>query len=333
MNADRPVIGMIGAGMISRAHMPGLRRLADQILIHSLEGAQELADECGGTVVLTLEELLDRADIVDIVTPTFTHYDLVRRCLEAGKDVIVEKPIALTEQQASDLVRLADSLGRRLFPAHVVRYASEYALAKEAVDAGELGDLAVLRFSRSGSYPTRTAWFADMEKSGGILMDLSIHDVDVARWIAGEIVQVSATLRRTGTAEEPVDAGHILLTHASGAITHCSSLWGPSHLPFETEFSIAGTGGTLSHSSREEAPVISTITVDDEAAGLLPATDPQSDPYARELQDFVTAITRGGGTRVTAEDGLQAVRVVSAALESVRRGQPMVLATSEGSAK
>ncbi|MDN3311711.1 Gfo/Idh/MocA family oxidoreductase [Microbacterium oryzae] len=326
MNDDRPVIGMIGAGMISRAHMPGLQRLAREVLIYSVEGAEDVAETYGGTVVATFEELLERSDIVDIVTPTFTHYDLVRRCLLAGKDVIVEKPIALTQEQATEVVRLAHDLGRRLFPAHVVRYSAPYALAKEAVDAGEIGEVAVMRFSRSGSFPTRTPWFADAEKSGGVLMDLTIHDVDVARWIAGDIVQVYATLRRAGTPEQPMESAHVLLTHVSGAITHCAGLWGPAHLPFETEFSISGTGGTLAHSSRAESAVVSTVAADDLDAGLMPVVDPQEDPYGLELADFVAGIRGRRETRVTAEDGLDAVRVVSAAWESVRSGQPVTLA-------
>ncbi|MBK0297482.1 gfo/Idh/MocA family oxidoreductase, partial [Bacillus sp. S34] len=64
-----------------------------------------------------------------------------------------------------------------------------YVRLKEAVTTGLLGDLAVLRFVRSGAFPTRTPWFADRALSGGIVMDQMIHDIDIARWVAGEVVR------------------------------------------------------------------------------------------------------------------------------------------------
>lgn len=296
--------------------------------MHSEHGADEIVQtHGGGTVVSTLQELLDSVDVVFIATPTFTHADIARRALEAGKHIITEKPVTLTNADAQDLLRLAHQTDRHVYPAHVVRYFPEYVRLKAAVDAGRLGDLAVLRFARSGSFPTRTAWFADPELSGGIIMDQMIHDLDIARWVAGEVTTVSATSVRTGNETTPIEAAHVLLTHESGAISHVAGVWGAAHLEFTTEYSVAGTLGTLTHSSARERNYTTDYADLSAGAQLTPATDPAASPYFLELQEFVTAIQGGSQPRVTLSDGVAAVRIANAALESLRTGQPVDLAS------
>lgn len=325
----RPVIGLVGAGGISRAHLPALLELGSAVLIFSAVGAPVLAAEYPSPpvpveVVASLDELLDRSDVVDVVTPTFTHHDIVKAALEAGCDVVCEKPMARTSADAQELVDLAGARGLRLFPAHVVRYFPEYVALKGAVDRGRLGELAVLRFVRSGSFPT-SPWFADVDASGGIVMDQMIHDLDQARWIAGPVRKVSA-LRVCTTADgHPLEAAHVILTHASGAISQCSGVWGPPNLEFVTEYSVSGTGGTLFHSSREENTYVAELQEVGSAGGYLPATDPAGSPYTLELRDYLGAIGGGPRPRVGATDGVEAVRIAEAALASAVTGRPVSL--------
>jgi predicted dehydrogenase len=317
-------VGLIGAGGISNSHLPNLLALGADVYVHSLEGAADLvARHSGGTVVGSLDELLDAVDIVDVVTPTPTHFALVKRALEAGKDVISEKPLARTDEQARELEELAARLGRRLYPAHVVRFFPAYVRLHEAVTAGLLGDLAVLRFSRSGAFPTRTPWFADRAQSGGIIMDQMLHDIDIARWVAGEVTRVSAVSSKAGDAEHPIEAAHVLLSHRSGAISHIAGLWGPAHLAFTTEFSVTGTLGTLEHSSAAERNVRTDLAESATGGGILPDVDPTDDPYFLELREFVGAFTGGADPRVGLRDGVEAVRLANAALSSLESGQPV----------
>nr|WP_154923207.1 Gfo/Idh/MocA family oxidoreductase [Microbacterium testaceum] len=322
-------IGLIGAGGISLNHLPHLIALGAEVFVYSEQGAPELVAQFGGTVVDTLDELLDLVDVVDVVTPTFTHYDVVSRALAAGKHVISEKPLSRTPEQARELLAAAEAAGRRLYPAHVVRWFPEYVQLKHAVDSGALGELAVLRFSRSGAFPIRTPWFADRELSGGIIMDQMIHDLDIARWVAGEVVTVSAVSNRTGDADAPVEAAHVLLTHASGAISHVAGLWGPQHIAFTTEYCVSGTGGTLEHSSAAQRNVLLDLAVTTSGGEAVPDTDPAEDPYFLELRDFVRAVTDGSTPRVSAADGAAAVAIADAALESLETGQPVDL-TAKG---
>lgn len=332
MTDESLTIGLVGAGGIAHAHLPNLLRIGARVVVYSEVGADELTALYGGEVVSSLDELLAVADFVDVATPTYTHHDVVERVIEAGKNVVSEKPLARTNADAQDLVAKAEARGVQLYPAHVVRYFPEYLRLKEAVDQGVLGDLAVLRFSRSGAFPTRTPWFGDRTLSGGIIMDQMIHDLDIARWVAGEVVRVSAVSTRRGDAEHPVEAAHVLLTHASGAITHVAGIWGPSHLQFATEYSVTGTLGTLSHSSLAERNYTADLAEPEAANGLMPDVDPAEDPYYLELRAYALAFAGGEAPRVTARDGMIAVAIANAALESLETGQPVELPSFDPSA-
>lgn len=323
-------VGLIGAGGISHSHLPHLLELGADVYVYSHQGAPELVAKYGGTVVDTVDELLDKVDYVDIATPTYTHAELIRRALEAGKDVISEKPLTRTNEEAEQIIALAETLGRKIYPGHVVRFFPEYVRLFEAVEAGTLGDLAVLRFSRSGAFPTRTPWFADRELSGGIIMDQMIHDLDIARWIAGEVVKVSAITSRTGTIEQPVEAAHVLLNHASGAISHVAGLWGPQHVRFTTEYSVTGTKGSLEHSSAAERNYLTDLAASSTGGELVPDTDPAENPYFLEIQEFVQSFLGYGEPRVSMHDGAEAVRIANAALLSLETGQPVELFTTVG---
>lgn len=322
-------IGLIGAGGIADTHLPHLLRMGADVCVYSEEGAPELVARHGGTVVESLDELLAEVSIVDICTPTFTHFGLVIRAIEAGKDVVCEKPLARHDKEARDMLALAKSHGKALLPGHVVRFFPEYVKLAAAVQEGRLGDLAVLRFSRSSAFPTRTPWFADRTLSGGIIMDQMLHDIDMARWLAGPVSQISATSSKAGDAGHPVEAAHVMLTHESGAISQISGLWGPAHTAFTTEYSVTGTLGTLEHHSGKQQAFSSDLASDGSGGELIPQTDPLENPYYTELKEFVSAITEGQSARVDGDDGVEAVRLANAALASLETGQPITLTTEQ----
>ena len=318
-------VGLVGAGVISHNHLPHLLRLGAEVRVYSEAGADELVAAHGGSVAANLDELLAWAQVVDLASPTHTHYPLARQALAAGLDVICEKPLARTEDQADELVSLSEQSGHHLYPNHVVRYFPAYVRLRDAVRAGRLGDLAVLRFYRSGAFPVRSAWFADLDRSGGVVLDMMIHDLDIARWVAGEVTQVSATWSRRGDGDQLAEAAHVLLTHASGAITHVAGVWGAAHLRFTTGYFAAGTGGTLEYDRAAEQGFVADLARGPARGEAVPQTDPAEDPYFLVLADFLGAIRHGTPTRVTAADGAAAVRIANAALLSARSGQPVTV--------
>ncbi|MGO2558510.1 Gfo/Idh/MocA family protein [Brachybacterium sp.] len=321
--APRPLrVGIVGTGGIARAHLPGWAELGAELHCHSQAGAQEFAAETGASVHSTLEELLAAVDLVDVCTPTPSHPETVRAALDAGLDVICEKPLALDPAEARDLVEHADRAGRRLFPAHVVRFFPQYAEAKRAIDTGAVGELAVLRFERTGSLPDRS-WYADDDLSGGIVMDQMIHDIDQALWMAGPVQRVYAQQSIAAT-DPAVRTAHVVLTHRSGALSHCRGFWGPPGTQFRYTFDLAGDGGLLQYDSAGDPGIVfDTVASARHTAedGFLPDVSTLRDPYAAEIVEFATALAGGAPARVEAADGALAVEVSHAALESLRTGR------------
>lgn len=322
-------VGLVGAGGISRAHAAAWRALGAKLVLTSLDGAERLAAQYGGTVAASLDDLLGRADLVDVVTPTPTHRDIVRRALDAGRAVVCEKPLARTGADAAGLVRQAAAAGLPLYPGHVVRYFPEYAAMRAAVAAGRIGRPAVLRFSRGGMFPSWAPWFSDVTESGGLVMDQMIHDLDIARWVAGEVVEVFARAHTAERDGHPLQTAHVTLTHASGALSHVQGLWGPPHLGFRTSFHVAGDDGVLGYDSAVTPAVRLDLAPVPAGGEDHPEAPTGESPYLTELREFADAVAGGPAPRVSAADGAVAVWLATAALDSLRSGAPVRVDTAE----
>ena len=315
-------VGIVGTGGISRAHAPGWVEAGAQLHCYSLEGAEDFARTYGATVHDSYDSLLEAVHLVDICTPTPVHAEQVHAALDAGKDVICEKPLALTGEDARAVVEHAETVGRQVFPAHVVRFFPQYAAAHAAVTSGAIGTPAVLRFERTGSLPTQS-WFGDESQSGGIVMDQMIHDIDQAIWLAGPVERVYAT-QATAASDESVRTGHAVLTHRSGVISHCRGFWGPQGTVFRYAFDLAGDAGRLRYDSAGDPEVVLDEVASarsEESASYLPDVSAMRSPYAEEILEFSAALRSGTSARVTALDGAYAVEVAAAALESLRTGR------------
>ena len=316
-------VGIIGAGMIARTHAAGWQEQGASITVWSRSGSIEFAREFGLDVAGSLDQLLATSDIVDVCSPTSTHPEYVRAAVDAGVPVVCEKPLALTVAEAEALVDYVAASGVNVYPAHVVRWFPEYAAARERILDGSLGDIAVARFVRSGEYPSWGGWFGDDAVSGGIIQDQMIHDLDIARWMLGEVVTAHAVTRKAKTAA--ARSAHVLLTHESGAISSVTGVWGAPGVSFATRFSVAGSGGTLSHDSRDRGTFLLDAGSTQRASAALPSA-PGADPYALELADFARAVRGGPPPRVTLHDGLAAVRIARAAIESLASDAPVMVA-------
>ncbi len=328
-SARRFTVGMVGAGAIAGVHLPAWLSLGVRVLVYAPEDPSPLlARAGGGEAVGSVDELLAQVDAVDVCTPTTTHAELVLAAAAAGRDVLCEKPFALSSAEAESMITACADAGVKLFPAHVVRYFPEYVSMHDAVAAGRVGELAVQRFSRAGTRPTRE-WYLDDKLSGGLVVDQSIHDLDFARWNAGEVATVFA--RDTGSDPAvPVRSCQVVLTHTGGAISYVNGTWARPGTTFRTTFQIAGTGGLLQHDSTEHRPlVIDGGAADHSGTGLLPDAGFTESPYLTEIREFHAAFTTGAPTRVTAADGLAAVRIAEAAATSITTAQPVQLAGSD----
>jgi predicted dehydrogenase len=291
------------------------------------KSVQSLAHQYGGQIYQTLDDLIADVDVVDICAPTHLHHELVLKVAAAKKHIVCEKPLALTLTQAQEMVAACEQAGVQLLVAHVVRFFPEYAAAKAAVDRGDIGNVAVVRLTRCSFQPKLAAdnWFLDITKSGGMMLDLMIHDFDYARWIAGDVVSVFARSVRGRTPRAPEDYGIAILRHANGAISNVEGGWAYPPPMFRTALEIAGDSGLIEHPADSAVPLgifLKQYGGSDAPDVGIPGSPLHEDPYTTQIKHFYDVLTgKVAWSRVTAQDGFAAVQIALAAIESARTGR------------
>lgn len=314
-------VGMIGAGGVSHSHAPHWVALGADVSVYALVGGGELARRYGLTEVGALEQLLLTTDVIDICTPTVTHRELALAAIGAGKSVLCEKPLGRTVEDAKVIAAAARAANVQVYPAHVVRFFPEYAAMHVAVEQGKIGQPAVLRFSRGGEGAT-SDWFFDEAQSGGIILDQMIHDLDQARWTAGEVAQVYA-VQNPPTVNGRIPRNvvvHVTLTHLSEAISHIQGIWGPRGMEFRTSFDVAGDAGVLRFDSSASGTVAENLCTPEIGTSYLPPESAEESPYLTQLREMALAFQGGPTPRVSLDDGIIAVALAEAAQESIATG-------------
>ena len=317
-------VGIVGTGFIATKHAAAWKVIGapPAAFLYAEPGITHL-QRYQAEFFTELEPFLDAVDLVDICVPTDLHPQFALAAAQAGRSTICEKPLSLTVEEGIQVIEAFDRSNALFIVGHQLRFSPEYAAAREAIMAGKIGDPAVLRFSRLSFAPRRPAgsWFADPNKSGGILFDLMIHDLDLARWIAGDVVTVYARC-------SPGGPGHAIaiLKHASGAISHLEASWSEPAPVFRTSFEIAGSKGMISYSSADTVPLSARLHVQGEAANTgLGSLDLAANPFELELRHFLDLVDKRIKPVLTARDGLLAVQLAVAARESVATGREVAI--------
>lgn len=327
-------VGIVGSGFMGNVHAQAWSKLPVTIAgITSLDrrSAEKLAAEYNAPVYDSFHKLLDHVDVVDICTPTYLHHEMALAAARQKKHIVCEKPLALNAADAREIVDVASQMGVKLLVGHVVRFFPEYAQAKSIVSEGQIGHVAVVRLTRCSFKPARgkpDSWFHDVSKSGGMMLDLMIHDFDYARWVAGEVVSVYARNIGNQFSGAPADYALAILTHANGAITHVEGGWVYPAPMFRTSLEVAGSHGLIEHPAASSAPLAFYLhrTSDDAPAIAVPTSPLAEDPYAVQIRHFYDLLSgRDDQERITAEDGFEAVCIAQAAIESARSGRPVMI--------
>ncbi len=179
-------VGIIGAGFMGNMHATVYSQLPDVKIagIADIRGekAKSLATKFKTIPFFDPEQLIKKEDIslIDVCLPTFLHKEYVIKSAEAGKDVICEKPIALTVEDADEMIKACQKNKVRFAVAQVIRFWPEYKYLKDIYDSGKYGKLLTISMRRVSPLPSWAwqDWLLDQEKSGGALIDLHIHDTD-----------------------------------------------------------------------------------------------------------------------------------------------------------
>ncbi|GHF52793.1 putative dehydrogenase [Deinococcus metalli] len=316
-------VGLIGTGVMGSVHAQAwAQRPGVLVAVYTPdERARAFAAQHGLHASPTVDGLLSEVDVVDLCTPTPTHVDYAVQAARAGRHVICEKPLARTLDDADRMIQACREGGVRLFVAHVLRFFPQYRAAWEQVQAGAIGSPRVLRLGRLSSPPPAGSWLLDEAQSGGVPLDLLIHDLDYARWIAGEVRSVCAVEARRGSRVTV----HATLTHAGGAVTLVEGGWAAPPGVFRTHLDIAGTAGVIEWTSAAAPPLQAhgvAAPPPEQDGAALPDLG-ADDPYAAELWHAYDALESGTPFLIEPGDARASLAVALAVGRSIQTGQPV----------
>ena len=318
--AGRLRLGVIGVGAMGARHAENIARGVPEATLVAVfdaqaAGAPRIATTLGCDHTASLDELLRRSDVdaVVIVSPPRFHAEHAIEALEAGKHVLLEKPMALSLADADRIIAAADRAGRRLQIGFMRRYDPAYAAAKRRIAAGDIGVPRLFKgIDRDQDAPVGPFGSAGR---ADILTDSAIHDFDVARWLMDdEVTAVRATIAVIGD-RSVVPCPNLALVDlrfARGAIGNVETLHGAKY-GYDIRAEVVGTEGTLLIGGHTRT-ALAFLGTDGSTHDLVGHwLDRFADAYRLEMVDFVTATLADRPVAVTGNDGRRALAIALAA--------------------
>jgi inositol 2-dehydrogenase len=332
----RLAVGLIGVGRLGRVYARDLAgRIAETRLVAVADPVGTLAQEVAAEFDVPRhytdpQALIDDAAVeaIVIVSPTDTHRQLVIAAAQRGKPTFCEKPPALSLDEIAAMKDAIAKSGIFFQMGFMRRFDSGYAAAKKQIEGGRIG--MPLVFKSTSRDPFRPSLeYANPKSSGGMLIDMGIHDFDLARWFMGDVKTV-ATIGATIAYPELMTVGDIdnavaSLTFTSGKIgvvdLSRSGIYG-----YDISTEILGLEGTLKIGYLRETPVM-VLTKNSVSHDTVPYfMERFRDAYTTQLQNFAQNVLQDRPAPITIDDGLEALRIGVAATRAHETQQPMAVA-------
>ena len=341
-------VAIIGCGRIALNHVKAVRTnglelaaLCD-VVPGKAEGLLERAEWDGPApkVYDDYREMLaenPEIELVAVATESGEHASIALDCIDAGRHLVIEKPIALSMADADEIVRRAGERGVKVSACHQNRFNVAVQRAREAVEEGRFGRMSHgsvhVRWNRGRGYYDQAPWRGTWAQDGGCLMNQCIHGIDLLRWMmGGEIVSVYAqTRQRLHDYLEAEDVGVAVLTFADGSVAAVEGTANVFPKNLEETLYLFGESGTVKvgGTSTNEIDVWDFADAREGDEGLAGLKEPTSNVYgnghALLYADVVEAIREDRAPCVDARAGRDALEVVLAIYKSQKTGLPVKL--------
>jgi predicted dehydrogenase len=325
-------VAVLGAGFMGSTHAKAYAAMSDvavaAIYAPSADRGDPLAREIGSRWTDDLQTILADPGIeaVDICLPTPQHREVAEAALATGKHVLLEKPIALSLEDAQALVQANEVTDRVFMIAHVLRFWPEYVEIARRVGSGELGKPHTGFASRRQPFPAWSALFSRSDLTGGAVIDMMIHDYDALNWVFGAPLGVTARGRRNSRSGG-FDQVQVLIDYDDGVSALVDGgMMMPESYPFSSRLEVLCEEGAMEYAFRaggrsvEMGGGVNELTLYPIEGDPLRLNPAQVDPYSAECNYFIEAIRRGNtADRATPADALQALAVALAARDSLER--------------
>ena len=341
-NKEKLGFGVIGCGRIAPKHTESIIAIPDAELVGVCdiipERAGEFARLYNAESYLDYKELLRRKDIdiITIATPSGNHAEIGIEAAKAGKHIMVEKPMAMTLQEADYLIKACKDNNVKLGVIHQNRYNQSIKTLRAAMEKGRFGKLthgqATVRWNRNDNYYTQAPWRGTKLQDGGVLMNQSIHNIDLLQWMMGPVESVFGY---TTTALRPIEmedvAGAVIRfkNGAIGLIEAATTIY-PTNI--EETLNIFGETGSV---------IIGGIAVNRVEVWEFPDSTEEkkrifanqdSDPpsvygfgHREIIEDMIKAVKTNTSPPMDGEEGRKALEIILAIYKSQETGLPIKL--------
>ena len=325
-------VGLIGAGFMGGMHANCHAAVPEAELVAVAdireEEARKIADQHGAEALTSADDLIARDDIdlIDVCLPTYLHAEFAIRAMQAGKNVLCEKPMALNSADARTMVDVASETGVTFMVAHVIRFGPEYQVLKRVHDEAALGRLLAFSMTRVSPNPAWTweNWINNAGLSGAALVDLHCHDTDFVLYLLGEPAGISSigTVKSGGW-----DYLFTQYFYPNIAVSAEGGWNMPAGFPFSMSYRAVFEEGTLDFSTSHSP----TLALYPAAGGVehpeVPVAEVEASDsggnisdlggYFNEIQYLVSCIESGGKPSVvTPEQALATVEMIEREMNS-----------------
>jgi predicted dehydrogenase len=324
-------IGMVGLGGVSYMHEAGYQEIPDRAKVVAVcdinrSEAEGRASPYGAQVFTDFEELVKHheVELVDICLPHHLHHRAAKSALEAGKNVLLEKPMAPSSADAKTLLDLAKRMNVTFAVAENTRYVKAYQEAEKMLAERRLGEIWLVRTIVCGSEVTRlsdpSSWLTKRATGGGVILDAGVHTFYLMQWLFGGVKSIHAFTWHRVKGPEVEDNG-IMVGRLGNGAEFQSEVSDTVMSPWNERLEVHGSKGSLFIDQLNDPPAKYYLGEDDYDGTRIEGVD--YDPrgwkfisIVEEVKDMVGSILEGRAPLVNPSDCLEAVKVVEMALES-----------------
>lgn len=331
---EKVKIGILGLGRIGQVHLENIHyRIGNAEVIAAMnpsEKGQSLARNLGvPNVSNDPDEVFQNPDVdaVLICSPSNTHADYVKRAAEAGKAILCEKPLDLSLDKIQEILAVTKKYKVPLMVAFNQRFDPDFAEIKETVSQGKIGDLRMIKITSRDPAPPPIGF---IKSSGGLFLDMTIHDLDMAKYIADSEVREVYALGKNlidpaiGEAGD-IDTGVVILTFEN-EVTAIIENSRQAAYGYDQRLEVLGSKGMAQagHNYKNNHVLLNETGVH-RSRPMDFFMDRYTDSYRNQTNSFIQAIANNEEPPVTGEDGLKATAIALAANKSMELNRPVKL--------
>lgn len=343
---ERTKVAILGAGFITGIHMESYHRFVPQaevvaVYARDIEKAKAFAEKYHIPQWYDdLDKIINDSgcEVVDICLPNFLHAKAALKAAAAGKHIIIEKPLAITLEEADAMIKACKQAGVKLMYAEELCFAPKYERVRHMVKEGAIGDIYMLKQSEKHSGP-HSDWFYDINLAGGgVLMDMGCHAIAWFRWmlnnakVTSVYASMSTVLHKRRTKAE--DNSVLIIEFENGVTAVAENSWA-KHGGMDDRSEVHGTGGVVyadlfmgnaAIAYSKNGYGYAMEKADTTLGWSFPVFEEVfNQGYPHELQHFIDCVQQNKQPVVTGEDGRAVLEIIYAAYASAAQGKKIML--------